>query len=79
MSSWTSDRGVREEAEQRTHPLAARGPAPVEGQVVADHLVEPVGRAVTAFDQTQDLLLGLGDEQGGIDCVGHGQDDSKGR
>ena len=40
------DAGVGEQAEQRPHPLAARRARPVEAEVVADHLVQPVGRRV---------------------------------
>ena len=40
------DAGVGEEAEERPDPLAARCPGPVEGEVVADHLVQPVGRRI---------------------------------
>ena len=37
------DAGVGEQAEQRPHPLAGRRARAVEREVVADHLVQPVG------------------------------------
>ena len=41
--------GVGEQAEQRPHPLAARGTRTVEREVVADHLVEAVGRRIAVL------------------------------
>ena len=38
------DRGVGEQAEEGPHALAAAGARAVEREVVADHLVQPVGR-----------------------------------
>ncbi len=61
------DRGVGQETEQRPHPLAAVRPRPVEREVVADHLVQPVGRRVAVPDEAQDLRLGVGDELGQIE------------
>ena len=61
------DRGVGQEAEQRPHPLAAGRPGPVEREVVADHLVQPMGGRVAVLDEPQDLRLGVGDELGEVD------------
>ena len=56
------DRGIGQQAEQRPHPLAAVGALPVERQVVADHLVQAVGRWVAIADESDDLAFGVGDE-----------------
>ena len=61
------DAGVGEEAEERPHPLAARRARAVEREVVADHLVQPVGRRVAVRDEADDLALGVGDEGGEVD------------
>ena len=67
------DAGVGEQAEQGAHPLAARRPGPVEGEVVADHLVQPVGRRIAVAHEADDLALGVGDEGGEIDVGGGGR------
>ena len=56
------DRGVGEQAEQRPDALAARGPGPVEREVVADHLVQAVGRRVAIAARGGRSRLGVGDE-----------------
>ena len=61
------DRVIGEEAEQRPDPLAARGPGPVQREVVADHLVQAVGRWVAIGDEADDLGLGVGDEGREVD------------
>ena len=67
------DAGVREQAEQRSHPLAARGARAVEREVVADHLVQAVGRRIAVPDEPDDLALGVGDELGEVDIRGGGR------
>ena len=67
------DAGVGEQAEQRPHPLAARRTRPVECEVVADHLVEPVGRRIAVADEADDLALGVGDQGGEVDVRGRGR------
>src|SRR4029079_6577154 len=67
----TGDAGVGEEPKERTHPLAARGARTVQREVVADHLVQTVGRRVAVPHETDDLTLGIGDEGGDVD-VGAG-------
>ncbi len=61
------DAGVGEQAEQRSHPLAARGTRSVEREVVADHLVQAVGRRIAVLHEPDDLVLGVGDELGEIE------------
>jgi hypothetical protein len=61
------DAGVCEQAEQRSHPLAARGTRSVEREVVADHLVQAVGRRIAVLHEPDDLVLGVGDELGEIE------------
>ena len=56
------DRGVGQQPEEGSDPLAPGGPGAVEREVVADHLVQPVGRGVAIGDQAQDLALGVGDQ-----------------
>jgi hypothetical protein len=60
------DRGVRQEAEERTDPLAAARAGPIERKVVADHLVESVGGRIAVLDQPDDLAFGVGDELGEV-------------
>ena len=67
------DAGVGEQAEQRPHPLAARRPRPVEREVVADHLVQPVGRRIAVLHEADDLALGVGDQGGEVDVGGRGR------
>ena len=67
------DAGVGEQAEQRSHPLAARRPRPVECEVVADHLVQPVGRRIAVLHEADDLALGVGDQGGEVDVRGRGR------
>ncbi len=69
---FAGDAGVGEEAEERAHPLAARGAGTVQREVVADHLVQPVGGRVPVLDETDDLVLGVRDERGEIDLVRRG-------
>ncbi len=68
------DRRVREEPEQGAHALAARAVSALEPEVVADHLVHVRRRGVPVVDDTQDLRLGVGDEEGDVDVArdGHG-------
>ena len=61
------DRGVGEEAEERPDALAAVRAGPVEREVVADHLVQPVGRRVAVLDEADDLAFGVGDELGEVE------------
>ena len=61
------DRGVGQEAEQRPHALAAVRARAVEREVVADHLVQAVGRRVAVPDEAQDLAFGVGDELGQVE------------
>ena len=56
------DAGVGQQAEQRPHPLAAGRARAVEGEVVADHLVQAVGRRIAVLDQADDLAFGVGDQ-----------------
>ena len=56
------DRRVGQEAEQGPDPLAAGRAGPIEGQVVADHLVQAVGRRIAVLDEADDLAFGVGDE-----------------
>ena len=67
------DARVREKAEERPHPLAARGARAVEGEVVADHLVQPVGGRIAVADEPDDLALGVGDERGKVDVGRRGR------
>ena len=66
------DRGVGEEPEERPHPLAGRRAGPVEPEVVADHLVDAVGRRIAVPDERQDLVLGRGDQLGEVVAGGRG-------
>ena len=66
------DRGVGEEAEERAHALAGRRPGSVEPEVVADHLVDAVGRRIAVADERQDLVLGRRDELGELESRGGG-------
>ena len=61
------DARVREEAEQRAHPLAARRARAVQGEVVADHLVEAVRGRIAVLHQADDLALGVGDQLRQVD------------
>ena len=56
------DRRVREEAQERSDALAAVPTLPVEREMVADHLVQPVGGRVAVADEPDDLAFGVGDE-----------------
>ena len=56
------DRCVREQPEQGSDALAAVATLPVEREVVADHLVQPVGGRVAVLDEPDDLAFGVGDE-----------------
>ena len=67
------DAGVGEQAEQRSHPLAARRPRPVECEVIADHLVQPVGRRIAVLHEADDLALGVGDQGGEVDVRRRGR------
>ena len=67
------DAGVGEQAEQRPHPLAARRARAVEREVVADHLVQPVGRRIAILHEPDDLALGVGDEGGEVDVGRRGR------
>ena len=60
------DRGVRQQAEERADPLAAVRAGPIEREVVADHLVQAVGRRIAVLDQPDDLAFGVGDELGEV-------------
>ncbi len=60
------DRGVRQQAEQRTDPLAAIRAGAVEREVIADHLVQAVGRGIAVLDQPDDLAFGVGDQLGEV-------------
>ena len=60
------DRGVGQEAQQGTDPLAAARAGPIERKVVADHLVEAVGGRIAVLDQPDDLAFGVGDELGEV-------------
>ena len=64
------DRGVGEEAEERPDALAAVRAGPVEREVVADHLVQPVGRRIAVLDEADDLAFGVGDELGEVQIAG---------
>ena len=61
------DRRVGEEAEERPHPLAGRRPRAVEAEVVADHRVHARGGVVVVADEAEDLLLGVGDQDGRLE------------
>ena len=61
------DRGVREQAEERPDPLAAVRARAVEREVVADHLVQAVGRRIAVLDEPDDLAFGVGDELGEVE------------
>src|SRR6478672_7105676 len=63
------DRGVREEPEERSDPLAARGTRAIETEVVADHLVQAVGRGIVILDEADDLGFGVGDQVGEHDVT----------
>ena len=65
------DAGVGQQAEERPHPLAAGRARAVEREVVADHLVQPVGRRIAVADEADDLALRVGDERGEVD-IGRG-------
>ena len=67
------DAGVGEQAEERPHPLAARRARPVECEVVADHLVEVVGRRIAILHEADDLALGIGDQGGEVDVRRRGR------
>ena len=60
------DRGVRQQAEQRADPLAAIRAGAVEREVIADHLVQAVGRRIAVLDQPDDLAFGVGDQLGEV-------------
>src|SRR5688572_5684701 len=62
----TGDRGVCQEPEQRADPLATVRTRAIERQVVADHLVQTVGRRIAVLDQPDDLAFGIGDELGEV-------------
>ena len=70
---FAGDARVGEEAEQGPHPLAAGRAGAVEGQVIADHVVQTVGGRIAVADQPGDLALGVGDESGEIDFRGRGR------
>ena len=61
------DRRISQEAEEGPHPFAGRGARPVEAEVVADHRVDARGRVVVVADEAKDLLLGVGDQDGGLE------------
>ena len=67
------DARVGQQTEQRPHPLAARGTRTVEREVVADHLVEAVGRGIAVLDEADDLALGVGDQLGEVDLGRRGR------
>ena len=60
------DRGVGQQAEEGTDALAAVRAGPVEREVVADHLVQAVGRGIAVLDEADDLAFGVGDELGEV-------------
>ena len=61
------DTRVREEPQERSHALAAGRAGAVEGQVIANHLVQTVGGRVPVLHEAHDLGLGVGDEGGEVD------------
>jgi hypothetical protein len=66
------DRGVREQAQQGPHPLAARSAGAIEPQVVADHLVHAGRGGIRVLHHAQDLGLRVGQQDGEVDVVGDG-------
>ena len=66
------DRGVGEQAKERSHPLAGRRAIAVEPKVVADHLVGAGGRGVVIADEPEDLRLGVRDQGVEIELARHG-------
>ncbi len=68
------DRGVGEEPQQGPHPLAARALGAVQAQVVADHLVHADRGRVVIGDHTQDLRLGVGEEDVEVEVARDGHD-----
>ena len=56
------DRRVGEKAEEGTNALAAAGARTIEREVVADHLVQAVGRRIAVLYEADDLRLRVGDE-----------------
>ncbi len=66
------DRGVGEQAQERSHPLAGRRPIAIEPEVVADHLVGARGRGVVIADEPEDLRLGVGDQGVEVELARHG-------
>jgi hypothetical protein len=64
---------VGQEADERPHALAPRRVA-VEAHVIAHHLVELAGAPILRTrDDTQHLLLGVGDEAVEVDGGEHGE------
>ena len=60
------DRGVRQQAEEGADPLAAVRAGTIEREVIADHLVQAVGRGIAVLDQPDDLAFGVGDQLGEV-------------
>ena len=53
--------------------LPPDAPEPSRREVVADHLVQPVGRGIAVLDEADDLPLGVGDQGGQIDVRWRGR------
>jgi hypothetical protein len=67
------DGGVGEQSQEWTHPLPAGRSRSIQGEVVADHLVEAVRGGIAIAHEADDLGLRIGDEIGEVEV---GQDGS---